>query len=102
MPDKTHGEQLRELNRLVAYLNGSVDRITDAIKIMEERLIKLHDQLITLNTKMVLVEHQVGELKKEGEEAKQWRRSLVGPLLAAIIGSTLTALLGLLLYLLRD
>ena len=61
----------------------------------------MHSQWIEGIREIDLLKHRVGELKNEAEESKKWRRSLLGPILAAIIGSTLTALLGLLLYYLR-
>ena len=101
MPDKTHGEQLRELWIFLSALMERVDTLVENMKRLRATQVKTKEALSTLSTRAALLEHQVGDLRKTTEESGRRLWALLPPFLAALVGSILTLLGQLLLSYLR-
>lgn len=101
MPDKTHGEQLRELHMAVARLDESSKRVADEAKRLHKFWFNFHKDMNALAVRVALTEQLVSELKQASEEAKRRNWSLVGPILAAVVGGVVATLMNWLIDSLR-
>jgi hypothetical protein len=102
MPDKTHGELIRELSNLVHTLNERVDHLRGDLGRVEANHTKTAEAYAGLSTQLALLEQQVGDLRKASEEGGRRWWSLLPALVGALIGGTLTVLGQLLLSYFRN
>ena len=98
MPDKTHGEQLRELKAAVTSLSDRMELVFKSLDRMDARLTGIQAEMTALTVRVALNEQQTAEVKKGLEEGHRWRWSLAGPITAAVLSSLLTALLSWIIY----
>src|SRR3954453_14203443 len=98
MPDKTQGELIREARESLALLSGQVGAQEGTLRELRDQGNQAQEQINSLVIRIALLEREAGESRKAGEEAKSWRWSLAGPILAAVISSFLTALLTWIIY----
>lgn len=96
MPAKTNSELIRELSTAVTTLEERVRTLRREGKRRDAAINRLTESLTALSTRVALLEHQVGELRKTAEEGGRRLWSLLPPLVAAVIGGII-ALLGQLL-----
>lgn len=97
MPNKTNSELIRELSNAVTTLVERERALRRAGKRRAAKINRLTESLTALSTRVALLEHPVGELRKTAEESGHRRWSLLPPLLAVIIGGIITLLGQLLL-----
>lgn len=68
MPNKTHGELIRELQSVVTALTERVDNLRSDKERHEAALNRIMESLAALSNRLSVVETQVAELRKNMEE----------------------------------
>lgn len=102
MPAKTNTEQIRLLTVEVATLHERVSGIRGEVDKLASHHQRMADSLAGLLARVAVVEQQVGDLRKTGEEGSRRWWSLWPALIGAMIGSILTFMGNLLLQRLRE
>jgi hypothetical protein len=101
VPDKTHGEQIRELSSLVATLSERVDNARAEIDRVDAAQYRSAEALTALSTRVALLEDRLGELKRVMEEGGRRRWVVIGALVGALVGSLVTGAINLLIAVLK-
>jgi chromosome segregation ATPase len=97
MPDKTHGELIRELRDMVIALTERVDNLLRDVDRHETALNRLNDSLAALSNRVSVLEHQIAETRKTMEESGRRWWALLPAILGALVGGV-AAFLGQLLF----
>ena len=97
MPDRTHGELIRELLTLAAISTERLNSLQRENERFEAAHTRSAEALMNLTTRIALLEHQVAELRKVSEEGGRRWWALLPALVGALVGG-LVAILGQLLF----
>jgi hypothetical protein len=101
MPDKTHGELIRELLTLGTRLTERLDNNREDIKRFEAAHARTSESVANLSTRVTVLEHQVADLRRIADEGGRRWWSLLPPLLGALFGSLVAFLSQMLISYLR-